>query len=123
MILPPDNLDINLPTNTPPAVAKLNAIIPSSNILAKLIAWLSSDNIAVAPTASPKKIVIAYNNVFAAASTKLGTQPDSLIKLPNISIPIKAAQEGIRIITTTITTIGNKIFSRLETFLVSTILI
>ena len=56
-------------------------------------------------------------------STRFPTTPDSFIRFPSISIPIRGTAEGIRSVTTIVTAIGNKIFSPLLTSLSCTIFI
>ena len=69
----------------------------------------------MAPTLVPSKITTIYINAFDAVSCNCFTTPDSLNKFPNINIPTKGAVVGKIITTTIVTTIGNNIFSSLET--------
>ena len=64
-----------------------------------------------------------YISAFDAVSCNCFTTPDSLNKLPNISIPTNGAVVGKIITTTIVTIIGNKIFSSCETGLSCSILI
>ena len=77
----------------------------------------------VAPTLVPSKITTMYISALLAVSCNCLTTPDSLNKLPNISIPTNGAVVGKIITTTIVTTIGNKIFSNCETCLSCSILI
>ena len=91
-----------------------NAIRPSTMILMvsrvrKVLPF------AVAPTVTPRNIVMIFISSFCAALAILSTTPDSLKRLPSISIPTSGAASGrkIEIKMTTIT--GKMIFSSLET--------
>ena len=55
-------------------------------------------------------------NAFCAVEESLSTTPDSLNKFPIINIPIRGATEGSNKIVSTVTTIGNTIFSSLDSF-------
>ena len=70
---------------------------------------------AVAPTVTPRKIVIMFISSFVAVFTRRSQTPDSFIRLPSISIPTREAESGTMRETITVTAIGNTIFSSLET--------
>ena len=55
-----------------------------------------------------------YIMALDAVSVSCLTTPDSLNRLPNISIPTRGAVVGRIRLTTIVTTMGNKIFSSLE---------
>ena len=77
----------------------------------------------VAPTDVPRIITTIYISALDAVSVSCLTTPDSLKRLPSISIPTSGAVVG-RINTTTIVTIiGKRIFSSLDTGLNCSILI
>ena len=73
----------------------------------------------MAPTLNPKKMVAAFMILLAAASNKrLVSEPISLIKLPNINIPIKGTAVGTNKATIVVTAIG-KINFNTRRFLIS----
>ena len=76
----------------------------------------------VAPTEVPSKITTIYIMAFAAVSVNCFTTPDSLKRFPSISIPTRGAVVGKIKQTTMVTTMGNRIFSSLETGLNCSIL-
>ena len=69
----------------------------------------------VIPVPSAMKIVTVFINAFCAVSDRRCVTPDSLIRLPNISIPSNAVIEGkikeIRIVAA----MGNTTFSKFVT--------
>ena len=64
---------------------------------------------------NPKKIVTVYINAFDAVSASFSVTPLTLIKLPNISIPISGAVAGRISITKIVTIMGNNTFSFCDT--------
>ena len=48
----------------------------------------------VAPTAKPNIMITTFIKAFSETSANLGTTPETLIKLPNISMPISGEEEG-----------------------------
>ena len=56
-----------------------------------------------------------YIKALEAVSASCPTTPDSLNRLPSISMPTRGAVVGRIIHTTMVTIIGNRIFSSLET--------
>ena len=71
--------------------------------------------VAVAPTEMPRKIVMMLHSSLEAVLTRRSTTPDSLSRLPSISMEIRGAAEGSRSETNTVTMIGKQTFSVLET--------
>ena len=69
----------------------------------------------VAPTDVPSKITTMYINALEAVSESCLTTPDSLNRLPSISIPTNGAVVGRIVHTTIVTIIGNKILSNFDT--------
>ena len=76
-----------------------------------------------APTEVPKRMTTIYISALEAVSVSCLTTPDSLNRLPSISIPTKGAVEGRIRHTMVVTMIGNRIFSSLDTGLSCSILI
>ena len=70
---------------------------------------------AVAPTDTPRNMVTIFISSFCAVLESLSVTPHSLSRLPNISMPISGAAEGTSRDTNIVTTMGNIIFSVLET--------
>ena len=69
----------------------------------------------VAPTEVPRRMTTMYIMALEAVSASCPTTPDSLNRLPSISIPTRGAVEGRIRHTTIVTMMGNRIFSSLET--------
>ena len=109
----------NFTNKIPPEIDKANAKKPPITIPI-VVQFKNASVVIVAPTDNPKKIVAAFMILFEAASNKREVSlPISLIKLPNINIPIKGTALGTNRATTVVTTIGNTIFST-RRFLIST---
>jgi len=114
------NKFINFANVIPPAVLKINATAPSPNIT-KVSEVRNLDPSIVAPTATPKKIVTISIIAPPAVFFNLSVTPLSLIKFPNISIPIKGALDGTANEAIAPVSIGNIITAFLETGLASSI--
>ena len=72
----------------------------------------------VAPTLNPRKMVAAFIMLLAAASNRrLVSEPISLIRLPNINIPIKGTAVGTKRATIVVTAIGKTIFNTRRFFI------
>ena len=71
--------------------------------------------VAFAPTITPRKIVTVFISPFCAVLESLVVTPDSLKRLPSISIPSSGIASGSKSPTTRETASGNTIFSSLET--------
>ena len=69
----------------------------------------------VAPTEVPSRITTMYISALDAVSVSCLTTPDSLNRLPSISIPTRGAVVGRIRDTIMVTMIGNRIFSSLDT--------
>ena len=109
---------INFTNKIPPEIDKANAKKPPITIPI-VVQFKNASVVIVAPTDNPKKIVAAFMILFEAASNKREVSlPISLIKLPNINIPIKGTALGTNKATTVVTTIGKRIFST-RRFLIS----
>ena len=102
----------------PPVIESANARKPPITI-PMVVQFRNASLVIVAPTLSPKKIVAAFIMLLAAASNKrLVSAPISLIRLPNINIPIKGTAVGTKRATIVVTAIGKMIFST-RRFLIS----
>ena len=110
MILPPDNLYINLPIRTPAAVPPANAINPSKVIL-RVDTDKNNSPVAFAPTVNPKIMVTPYIIAFCRTFVMFGTTLISLIKLPSIKHPTNGVALGTNKLTKIVTMIGKRIFS------------
>ena len=110
LILPPVSTFISLAISTPPAVPTANAHIPSTTILS-VDAVINVEPVAEAPTHVPRMITRMFIRAFYAVSESLAVLPHSLNRLPSISIPTSGAADGRSNTTTTVTAIGNRIFS------------
>ena len=98
----------NFTNKIPPEIDKANAKKPPITIPI-VVQFKNASVVIVAPTDNPKKIVAAFMILFEAASNKREVSlPISLIKLPNINIPIKGTALGTNRATTVVTTIINK---------------
>ena len=75
----------------------------------------NTEPVAVAPTVTPRNIVIIFISSFCAVLNSLSTTPLSRNRLPSISIPTSGAASGRKIATTITTRTGNMIFSSFET--------
>ena len=105
---------ISLASSTPPAVPKPKATTPMHMILMvsqarKVLA------VAVAPTEMPRKMVTMFISSFWAVLFRRSTTPLSLNRLPSIRQAISGPAEGTSRATNTVTTMGKRIFSRLDT--------
>ena len=69
----------------------------------------------VAPTEVPRRITTIYIMALDAVSASCPTTPDSLNRLPSISMPTRGAVDGSMRHTTMVTMMGNRIFSSLDT--------
>ena len=96
------------------AVPNANAIRPRITILI-VSQFRNASALVVAPTEVPRTITTIYIRAFDAVSASCLTTPHSLNRLPNISIPTRGAVVGRIRATTTVTTIGKRIFSSLLT--------
>ena len=103
-----------LPNNTPAAVPMAKATRPRTTIF-NVVGTRKFAPLVLAPTDVPSRITTIYINALDAVSASCFTTPDSLNRLPSISIPTNGAVLGSKRHTTTVTTIGNKILSSLET--------
>ena len=70
---------------------------------------------AVAPTDTPRKMVMMFIISFWAVLLSRSTTPLSRIRLPSISMPTSEAADGSRKETRMVTAIGKTMRSRLET--------
>ena len=107
-------LYISFPNNIPPIVPKQKDINPNT-IIDKVFKFKKLFPVAVAPTDKPSNIVIMFNSSFWAVLESLEQTPLSFSKFPSISIPTSVAASGTSSETTMVVTIGNNIFSVLET--------
>ena len=105
---------ISLPNSTPAAVPNANATRPRTTILSVLALRKAAAEV-VAPTLVPSRITTMYISALLAVSVSCLTTPDSLNRLPSISIPTRGAVVGRIIQTTIVTIIGNRIFSSFVT--------
>ena len=119
--MPCVTLHIILPNTTPAAVPKQKAISPSATIF-NVSRLRNASALVVAPTDVPSIITTIYISALEAVSVSCLTTPDSLNKLPSISIPTSGAVVGRISTTTIVTTIGKRIFSSLDTGLNCSIL-
>ncbi len=122
LTLPPESQYMSFPNNNPPTVLKLNAKRPRPMIIS-VSSLRKVSAFAVAPTVTPRNIVTILINAFWAVSLSLSTTPDSLKRLPSMSIPIRGATEGRSSTHRMVTTMGKRIFSNLETSLSCSILV
>ena len=114
LILPWVALHIILPNRTPAAVPNAKAIRPNATIF-KVSQFRNASALVVAPTEVPRRITTIYIMALEAVSVSWRTTPDSLNRLPSISIPTKGAVVGRIRHTTIVMMMGNRIFSSLET--------
>ncbi len=70
---------------------------------------------AEAPTAMPSMMVTILHRAFCAVSDRRLVRPDSLKRLPSISMPTSGIASGTMRETTIVATMGKSIFSLLET--------
>ena len=105
---------ISFPNNTPEAVPIAKAIRPRPTIFNVLSLKNASADVD-APTEVPSRITTIYINALDAVSVSCFTTPDSLNRLPSISIPTRGAVVGRSRHTTIVTIIGKRIFSSLDT--------
>ncbi len=83
--------------------------IPSVSVFRN---WLACS---LDPTDNPSKMVVMLQKSFCRVLDRRSATPDSLIRLPNVSAPIKGAASGSRKAQSSRSTSGKRIFSRLET--------
>ena len=101
----------------PPEMDKANARKPPTT-MPIVVQLRNASLVMVAPTLSPRKMVAAFIMLLAAASNRrLVSEPISLIRLPNISIPIKGTAVGTKRATMVVTAIGKIIFSTRRFFI------
>ena len=101
----------------PPVMDNANARNPPITI-PMVVQFKKASLVMVAPTLSPRKIVAAFIILLAAASNRrLVSAPISLIRLPNISIPIKGTAVGTNKATIVVTAIGKIIFNTRKFFI------
>ena len=110
----PDNIKKPAKVKGVKAVPNANAIRPRTTILIVSI-LRNASALVVAPTDVPSRITTMYIIALEAVSVSCLTTPDSRNRLPSINIPTSGAVVGRIRHTTTVTTIGNKIFSSLDT--------
>ena len=108
------NRFMNLASSTPPAVPKPKATTPMP-IMARVLGLRKVVPVAVAPTLMPRKMVTMFISSFCMVLLSRSSTPHSLARLPNIRQAISGAAEGTSRATNTVTTTGNRIFSRLLT--------
>ena len=108
------SLHIAFPIKTPPAVPKAKAKRPKPKISRTFQVSTVSAAI-VAPIQSARKRVTIFMSSFPAVLANLSTTPLSRSRLPNINIPIRGAALGSNRITITVTMMGNRMSSCLET--------
>ena len=102
------------PKTTPPTVLKMNATSPR-RMMTSVRGWRKYWASIVAPTASPRKIVVMFRISFWAARLRRSVAPHSRSRLPNISMPTRGTEAGRTSPVTTVQMIGKRIFSRLLT--------
>ncbi len=107
-------MHISLPNNTPAAVPTQKATSPNTTIL-RVEALKNASALVEAPTEVPSRITTIYISALEAVSASCFTTPDSLKRLPSISIPTRGAVVGNIRQTTIVTIIGKSIFSNLDT--------
>ena len=105
---------INFASISPPNVLKIKATRPSANTKRasgrkKLFADM------VAPTDTPRKMVMIFINSFWAAPVNRLTTPDSLKRLPIMNMAIKGAAGGTIRQMINVAANGKRIFSNRET--------
>ena len=94
----------------PLAILKPKAKKPPTT-MPMVVQLRKASTVIVAPTQRPRKMVAAFMIPPEAASNRrLVSEPTSLIRLPNISIPIKGTAEGTNSATTVVTVMGKRIF-------------
>ena len=116
LTLPLVTAHISLPNKIPITVPRMNAIRPSRVIL-RVLTLRKASALVVAPTDVPSRITTIYIIAFEVVSVSCFTTPDSLKRLPSMSIPIRGAVVGRIIHTTRVTTMGKRIFSSFVTCL------
>ncbi len=114
--MPPLNLHITLPSNTPAAVPPANATKPKK-IISTVCKRKNLSADIVRPVPNAKKIVTILQSAFCDVSDNLSVTPDSRNKLPSINIPIKEAIGGNNKLIMIVAIIGNTIRSNLVTSL------
>ncbi|SCJ53256.1 Uncharacterised protein [uncultured Blautia sp.] len=108
------NRFMNLASSTPPAVPKLKATMPMA-MMARVRGLRKVFPVAVAPTETPRKMVTMLMSSFCTVLLSRSVTPHSRNRLPSIKQAISGAAEGTSRATNTVTTMGNTIFSFLET--------
>ncbi len=105
---------MNLTVRIPPIVEMANPTMPKPKIK-RGFAVRNFSACIVAPTETPRKMVMMFIKEPCADFESLSTTPLSFIKLPSINIPIRGTTAGIRSAITDMTSRGKMSFSRLET--------
>ena len=105
---------MTLPSSTPPTVLIAKATRPMTTIVSVWVLRKISA-VAVAPTETPRKMVMMLHSALLAVSTRRSTTPLSRIRLPSISMEISGAAEGSSSDTKIVTMIGKHTRSTLET--------
>ena len=109
-----ESLFISFAIITPAAVPTPNAVTPRTTIFS-VSAFRKVSAFAVAPTDTPRSMVIMFMSSFVAVFVSLSVTPHSLNRFPSISIPTSVAAGGSISETIIVTAIGNIIFSLLLT--------
>ena len=104
----------SLPINRPPIVPIINAIKPSATIF-NVFKSRNDVPTAIDPTLIPRNIVIPFISPLLAVCDSLSVTIHSLSRLPSISMPKSGKESGKIRPHINVITIGNTIFSRLET--------
>ncbi|SAW73348.1 Uncharacterised protein [Klebsiella pneumoniae] len=107
------NTFISFAISTPAAVPTQKAITPSTRI-PSVCGCRNLSATSLAPTDSPRKMVMLIS-AFCTVSLSRSTTPLSRIRLPKQNIPSSGAASGSRSATSSNSTAGNRIFSRLLT--------
>jgi len=105
---------MSFPSRSPPTVLNMNAARPRKT-MPSVCPVKKVSALAVAPTVTPKKTVTMLISAFCTVEERRSTTPDSLKRLPSISMPISGATDGSNSTQKTVTMIGKQIFSSLET--------
>jgi hypothetical protein len=104
-----------LANRIPAAVSRAKARMPRTRISSVARRRRDSARI-VEPTARPRKSVTTLASSFEDAPVSRSTTPDSFIRLPSMSMPMRGIAIGTRIPTTTVTTIGKTTRVRRDSF-------
>ena len=106
--------DLTAGVDSEPNVPIANATRPKTTIF-RVSAFKNASALVEAPTDVPRRITTIYIRALEAVSVSCFTTPHSLNRLPSMSIPTSGAVVGRIRQTTIVITIGNRIFSSLET--------